>query len=196
MIFMKTVTQNLKYIMCIFFVAMFASCDYLLFGPPCPGFDFSRLTNDSSKFHQHYCYTNNIDTIKATLSYKYFSKNSEVSTYPCENFLELEFKCKNETIRLYFDYNYSLLENDTPEMKMTSMLNDSHISVNYDSLISVNHTIVLENFKHYDSDSSKLVKRAILENLKIQEIEFLNGEIWKLCGVGEVLEFPADSQFK
>jgi hypothetical protein len=180
--------HNIKYLMLWFCATIFSSCNYL-FGPPCPGFDFSRLINDSSKFHQHYYYTNNIDTIKATLSYKYFNKNSEVSTYPCENFLELEFKCKNETIRLYFDYNYSLLENDTPEMKLTSMLNDSHISVNYDSLISVNHTIVLENFKHYDSDSSKLVKRAILENLKIQEIEFLNGEIWKLCGVGEELIF-------
>lgn len=65
--------------------------------------------------------------------------------------------------------------------------NSNGCSILYDSTDRIEHRIIFDQFTHFGIlDNNKKIKQLTLENLRIKEVEFLNGDLWKLIAYDSV----------
>jgi hypothetical protein len=128
----------------------------------------------------------------------YFSKEGiKPIIYPCEARLFVLFKSNQKEFEFEYHFRYFEDEKSSPTT-LEIKFNSNCASLDYSSQMTFHHDIIISNdLIQCDNNfysPPRLIKSIRLENLKISELEFEDGEIWKLCDYKNVIQFnPAQN---
>lgn len=162
------------------------SCDHRV----CEAFNIERLPFDTTYFKQRLTYTNGFDTLTLFPAVVDYSKESTLDPmgnpdcYPC---YAIEYSLKRKPVlNILYSFKYYPEESHA---EFYVNINASDFKIKLDSSfkqeIYNNKKLVFDNFHVTSSDSTRMVKKAVFESMRITEIETYAGIIWKLIKVGD-----------
>ncbi len=160
----------------------------------CKDFDFSRVLSDSCLLYENYYYTNGTDTIKLKLDSLYFSKEGiKPIIYPCDARLFVLFKSNQKEFDFEFEYHFRYFEDEkSSPTTLEIKFNSNCASLDYSNQMTLHHDIRISDLIQCANNfysPPRLFNSIRLENLKISELEFEDGEIWKLCDYKNAIQF-------
>lgn len=171
----------------LLFCGLFCSCD----GGRCEGFNFQRLPFDSTYYRQRLAYTNGFDTL--TLFAEVVDRSRESRLNPignpdCNPVYAIEYSAKMGKA-LTFLYSFSYYPEDSTTRLYLSA-NSSHILLDIDSIqkkrIHKNELFIFDKpIQAHKIDSTRAVKKIVLQSMRAIEVEKFSGEKWRLIKVGK-----------
>jgi hypothetical protein len=159
----------------------------------CPPFDFNRIDTSFVRLYDRYLFVSNMDTIVLNLEEMYFDNFEGNYLGPCRRKFELRYLDSLRNWSFFLCFSYEKDEGDLTHLDVDLALNSVFYLVNYDSLkrTSAPRSLMLldelidRRFSSGDTDIMSIKLNSFL----IQEIALKNGELWKLQGVGNKIEF-------
>lgn len=178
--------RSFSYFIFFHLIFTFYSCKRL----KCEQFDFNRVLSDSCIFFNNYSYTNGIDTFQFYLQEMYYTESKNrggIGIHACEPSMSLNYNSKETDFTIHFGFSYLDDEKDR-KSSLGIFFGSNYIDIEYDTIMRLGHKIVLDDFTLYrEIDVSRKINKLILENLKITEVEFATGEVWRLCAYEDEL---------
>lgn len=181
----KILRRNILILSCII-LNVVSSCDHGV----CEAFNIERLPFDTSYYKQRLTYSNGSDTLVLFPAVVDYSKESNLNPmgnpdcYPC---YAIEYLPKRKPVLdILYSFNYYPEENFT---QFYIIIDASDLKIKLDSSFKQelykNKKMVFDNFHQLNSsDSTRMVKKAVFESMRMTEIETYAGVSWRLIKVG------------
>lgn len=148
----------------------------------CESFNFKRIPFDSNFYKENLMYTNGYDTLDLSPIVVECSRESNLNPMAnpeCNPSFTIEYSPQiNNKLDILYSFMYRPEDIKT---EFTFIICSSELRLKINSQLTNGKKIVFDNFDHLNtSDSSRMIKRATLQSMRIIEIETYSGIKWNL----------------
>lgn len=171
---------------CCILITLIVSCDQGI----CESFDFKKIPFKPAYYRKSLTYTNGSETVTLYPKVEEYSRESILNAMgnpDCNPFYSISYSSKQgDLLNLLYSFDSHPDEDFT---NFSVFINTSYLNIKVDSnfMQKSNRNVknTLESFDLPNSnDSSKMIKMAILEKMRLTEIETYTGVKWKLIKIG------------
>lgn len=178
---MKNISLKCLTVLHFFLLLLIISCK----GEKCESFNLKRIPFNLKYFEEPLQYSNGVDTITLYGVVSQISKETRLSGYAnptCDPHLSIDYEGKPYTIGISFHFEYSP-ENDYTALSVwINSSNVRNIKIDSDFLASLKRQeeIVYQKMDNNNKDSSRMLRKFSLQNMRVTYFEFLDGKKWQL----------------